>query len=403
MAFDPVLTRGKMVLIAGPRQSGKTTLIQGWLERRGCASLYFNWDDPRVRRAWRQDPHFFEGPARASGQKPPWIAFDEVHKATRWRDLLKGWFDTLGHEFRFVITGSARLDLLRRAGDSLVGRYLLFHLFPFSLAEYLGRAGDPCPPAWLQTRSCPPGTWDLPRGVGPSFEEYLRRGPFPDPLLAGSDRFSRRWAQEYLTLVIRQDLRDLTRISQLDRLESLVEILPGSVGAPVSCSALGRVLETAHSTVRLWLESLRRFYLVFPLRPYSRNLRRALRREPKWYFLDWSHVPAGWARLEDLIASVLWQSCHSWTDAGLGRFELRYLRTLDKKEIDLILLRDGRPVAAIEVKEGDLDPASTLVRRQAYLGCHVLAFQVVGTPDIARRAGPDLWVVSADRFLNSLG
>lgn len=391
------------MLIAGPRQAGKTTLVRRWLEDRGCPELYFNWDDPRIRRAWRQDPHFFEAAARSSSSRPPWIALDEIHKATRWRDLLKGWFDVFGHEFRFAVTGSARLDLLRRSGDSLVGRYFLFHLFPLSFGEFTGNAAAAAPPYWLEVLSDSVITWDATRATWAHYEQYLRRGPFPEPLLADSDRFSRRWAADYLTLLIRQDLRDLTRISQLDRMESLVELLPASVGSPVSCSSLARVLETAHTTVRLWLEALGRFYLVFPLRPYFRNLRRALRKEPKWYFLDWAHVPPGWARLENLVASTLWQSCRTWTDSGLGRFELRYLRTLDKKEIDFVVLRDAVPVAAIEVKEGDLSAAPALVRRREYLGRDVPGVQVVGTRDIARQIAPGLWVVSADRFLQSLG
>ncbi|MBI3272992.1 MAG: ATP-binding protein [Planctomycetes bacterium] len=402
VAFDPALTRGKMVLVAGPRQAGKTTMVRAWLERVGCGPLYYNWDDPRVRRAYRQDPHFFEAAARGSGAQPPWIAVDELHKATRWRDILKGWFDVFGRDFRFVVTGSARLDLFRRAGDSLVGRYFLFHLFPLSFGELSGAAKAGRLPAWLGSPAARAPSWDSSPRSRALFDTYLRRGPFPEPLLADSDRFSRRWATDYLSLLVRQDLRDLTRITQLDRLESLVELLPGRVGSPVSYSSLGRVLETAHTSVRLWLEALRRLYLVFPVRPYARNLRRALRREPKWYFLDWAHVPASWARLENLVASVLWQACQSWTDAGLGKFELRYLRTLDKKEIDFVLLRDGRPAAAIEVKEADVVAAPPLVRRESYLGCELPGLQVVGVQDIARRVDRRLWVVSADRFLSNL-
>jgi len=401
-AFDPELTAHKIILVAGPRQAGKTTLAKEWLERNGSASLYYNWDDPRVRAAHREDPHFFEPAARRLRLKNPWIVLDEIHKATRWRDMLKGWFDVFGEEFRFLVTGSARLDLLRRGGDSLLGRYFLFHLFPFTYNEYMERPIPMDPPAWLGPSSGEFPSWESPRKESRTFGRYLARGPFPEPLLAASDRFTRRWREEYLTLVVRQEVRDITRIAQLDRIESLVSLLPSTVGSPLSYSSLGRDIEVAHTTVKTWMEALRRLYLVFPVPPYHKRIRRALRKERKWYFLDWSHVGRDWARLENLVGSCLWMACRTWRDAGYGSFELRYLRTIDKSELDFVLVRDEEPVLAVEVKLRETGVSSTLARRESYLGNGVPGIQVVGVPDIARKIGDGLWVVSADRFLSRL-
>ena len=408
-AFEAKLTGDKIVLIAGPRQAGKTTLARDRLRSRGCSSLYFNWDDQRVRRSFREDPHFFEAPARQVRRKQPWIAFDEIHKAPRWRDMLKGWFDVFHDEFRFLVTGSARLDLLRRGGDSLVGRYFLFHLFPLSLNELLGRNAAVRPPAWLAGETSDGGDgrrrsvrWPSSAASQEAFSLLFRRGPFPEPLLKDSDRFSRRWADDYLALLLRQDIRDLTRISEIERLEALLEVLPDAICSPISYSSLARDLEVAHTSVRRWLEALRRLYLLFAVRPYARRSRRALRRRPKWYFLDWSHVPVRAARLQNLVASSLYQACQTWRDAGYGRYQLCYLRTLDKKEIDFVVTVDGEPRAAVEVKESELRPSPSLRRRAEYLGPGVVGIQVVATPDIARRVEPGLWVISADRLLGSL-
>jgi hypothetical protein len=398
VAFDPELTADKLVLIAGPRQAGKTTLARGWLARHGCGSLYFNWDDPTVRGRYRRDPHFFEPAARRLDVPSPWIAFDEVHKSSRWRDMLKGWYDVFQRDFRFLVTGSARLDLFRRGGDSLVGRYLLFHLFPLSFHELVDPAAPPGLPAPLGPGPVAPD-WDAAPGSWPRFRQFLARGPFPDPLLRDSDRFSRRWAQDYVSLVLRQDVRDLTRLADLDRLETLLTLLPAAIGSPLSYSSLGRDLEVAHTTVRVWLEALRRFYLVFPVRPHARRIRRALRRDAKWYFLDWSHVGEPAPRLENLVASCLYQACQCWSDAGHGRFELRYLRLRDGREVDFVLLDEGRPRLAVEVKLTELEPSPALRRRAEQLGPGVLGVQVVGAPDVARRVDDGLWVVSADRFL----
>ncbi|MEA3231854.1 MAG: AAA family ATPase, partial [Thermodesulfobacteriota bacterium] len=143
-AFNHALVGNHMVFLAGPRQVGKTMLARNWLKRHGCSSLYYNWDDRAVRQAYLSDSRFFEPTARSLSGKNPWLVFDEIHKRNQWRDILKSAYDLFGDEFRFLVTGSARLDMFRRAGDSLVGRYNLFHMMPFSPPEILGRPFSPC-------------------------------------------------------------------------------------------------------------------------------------------------------------------------------------------------------------------------------------------------------------------
>ena len=110
----------KMIFIAGPRQSGKSTLLEHFLAQKGCSSMFFNWDTPKVKRLFREDPTFFESSARLlqkdAGQT--WIALDEIHKRTKWKDILKGYYDQFHKDFRFVVSGSARLDLFRHTGDA---------------------------------------------------------------------------------------------------------------------------------------------------------------------------------------------------------------------------------------------------------------------------------------------
>ena len=137
-AFDESLTGRHMVFLAGPRQVGKTVLAKQWLNKMGCSSLYYNWDDISTRQAYLADSRFFESRTRSLGIPDPWIVFDEIHKRNRWRDILKGAYDIFREDLRFLITGSARLDLFRRSGDSLVGRYNLFHMMPLNIAEIVG-------------------------------------------------------------------------------------------------------------------------------------------------------------------------------------------------------------------------------------------------------------------------
>ena len=100
-AFDETLTGRHMVFLAGPRQVGKTALARHWLKGKGCPSLYFNWDEVTTRQAYLRNSRFFESPARVLGVADPWIAFDEIHKRSHWRDILKGIYDHFGRSSAF--------------------------------------------------------------------------------------------------------------------------------------------------------------------------------------------------------------------------------------------------------------------------------------------------------------
>ena len=328
-AFDENLVGRHMVFLAGPRQVGKTMLARNWLERKSCSALYYNWDDIKTRRAYSADSRFFESPARSLGLSEPWVVFDEIHKRSHWRDILKGVYDVFGNDFRFLITGSARLDLFRRSGDSLIGRYNLFHMFPFNLREitYLKRL-----PCFLGQENFGAMLSDFEKQIShrlsPEINEayslFWRNGPFPEPFLRQNDRFCRKWHQDYISLLVRQDLKDLTRVVELDKIEHLVSLLPSRVMSPLSMANLARELEVAHTTVKKWLEQLKRLYLLFSVDPWTQKISRGLRREKKWYFLDWYYVPEGPARLENMVATNLNRTCQTLTDRGY-RFIVAFL------------------------------------------------------------------------------
>jgi predicted AAA+ superfamily ATPase len=407
-AFDDTLVGRHMVFLAGPRQVGKTLLAKTRLNHLGCASLYFNWDDIATRQRYRADSRFFESPARSLGKKDPWIVFDEIHKRNHWRDILKGIYDLFADDFRFLITGSARLDLFRRAGDSLVGRYNLFHLFPLNIREVTGSKPAPC---FLVENGHPrllsafedQITQPISAQIIEAYALLRHHGPFPEPFLQQNDRFSRKWHQDYLTLVVRQDLKDLTRVSELDKVEHLLGLLPSRVMSPLSMANLSRELEAAHTTVKNWLEQLKRLYLIFSINPWSRKVSRGLKKEKKWYFLDWYYLPEGPARQENMVATYLYRACRALTDMGYGPYDLFYLRTLDKKEIDFIVTADRRPIMAVEVKTGDTKLAPSLKNRDKWLSQGpTLGVQVVDGGDVLQKHSEMTWTVGIERFLSLL-
>jgi predicted AAA+ superfamily ATPase len=407
-AFDETLTGRHMVFLAGPRQVGKTVLARQWLKKHGCAPLYFNWDDISIRQSYLADSRFFESPARSLGIQDPWIVFDEIHKRNRWRDILKGAYDIFANEFRFLITGSARLDLFRRSGDSLVGRYNLFHMMPLSTGEVTHTRRGPSFLEQKDFKKLAHGleaalARPLPSGAVEACEALLQYGPFPEPFLKQNERFSRKWHQDYISLVVREDLRDISRVGQLDKVENLLFLLPSRIMAPLSLPNLAGDLEVAHTTAKSWLEQLKRLYLVFSVDPWSRKIPRGLRKAKKWYFLDWYYAPKGAARLENMMATYLYRTCLAMTDMGYGRYRLHYMRTLDKKEIDFIVTRDNRPVLAVEVNSGDTALSRSLKDRGKWLpDSPTLGVQVVDRRDVFKKYADNTWIISIERLLSVL-
>ena len=397
--LEPELSGRRMIWIAGPRQAGKTFLAKAHLHQHGSERLYYNWDDPAVRRQYLQDPAWFESAARQLPVERPWIVFDEIHKRPRWRDILKGAYDRFQDDFRFMVTGSARLELFRNGGDSLAGRYSLFHLAPLNLREIAGRVHSP----FLSDPSLTPNAMHgLLDGGAVHAADYLALRdfpPFPEPFLLQSRRGSEKWRRDYLELITREDLRDLSRVREVERVQQLVWLLPERVGSPLSMPDLGRLIEAAHTTIKSWLEELRKLYTVFPVLPWSRRIGRALRRERKWYLTDHSLLQDPGQRFENLVACHLSRAVTAWSDMGLGNHQVFYLRTLDKAEIDFVLTFNNRPWLCVECKPSDTKPARPLLRRKNILDVPTLGIQVVEQTGIFSRPEPDLWIVSADRFL----
>lgn len=407
-AFDETLTGRHMIFLAGPRQVGKTMLAMNWLKGKGCASLYFNWDDISTRQAYLADSRFFESPARSLGIQDPWIVFDEIHKRNRWRDILKGVYDLFRDEFRFLITGSARLDLFRRSGDSLVGRYNLFHMMPLSIREVTHTQPETF---FLKETNCERMAnifeEKISEPIGPNiteaYEQFWQYGPFPEPFLKQNARFCRKWHQDYLSLVVRQDLRDISRVVELDKIENLLSLLSPRIMAPLSMANLAKELEVAHTTIKSWLEQLKKLYLVFPVAPWTKKIPRGIKKEKKWYFLDWFYAPDGAARMENMVATYLYRTCLAMTDMGYGNYRLHYVRTLDKKEIDFVIARDNQPLLVVEVKMGDTTVSRPLRDRNGwFLNTPTIGVQVVNRRGVLQKYPDNTWIMSAERFLSLL-
>jgi predicted AAA+ superfamily ATPase len=347
----------KMAFIAGPRQVGKTTLAKHLLAKAGAEALYFNWDIESHRKLIIKNPEdFWQRIPSPSAQQKTRISLDEIHKYPRWKRFLKGLYDSTGKAVEILVTGSGRLDVYQRGGDSLLGRYHLYHLHPYSLGEMLHGDRDTVlsPEVFWQSLK----TREAPAGAVEALHDLETLTGFPEPLFSGSESRLRRWRRSHQTLVVREDLRDLTRIREIGLIETLVMLLPERVGSPLSINAIREDLGVNFMTVQGWLEALSRLYFIFKIRPYAGQLARTLRREEKIYLFDFSPIENQGARFENLLALHLYKLCDAWTDWGFGDFALHYVRDRDKREVDFLITERNRPYALVETKltARDIDP-----------------------------------------------
>jgi predicted AAA+ superfamily ATPase len=296
--------------------------------------------------------------------------FDELHRFARWKGFLKGLFDTWGESLRIVVTGSSRLDVYRRGGDSLMGRYMLYHMHPLGVGELL----DPRP---ADEPIRPPGRIDPAR-----FDTLWTRGGFPEPFVRDDPRFSNRWQGLRVQQLVREDVRDLTGIRELDQLEILVALLSERSGAPLSYSSLAGEVGVSVDTLRRWISTLCTLHHGFLVRPWHKSVARSLRKEPKWYLADWSTAKDPGARAETMVAVHLKKAVQSWTDRGLGSFDLAYLRDKDGREVDFVVVRDRRPWFLVEAKLGDTALSSHLAHFQRQTGAQHALQAVVELPHV---------------------
>ena len=379
----------QMVFISGPRQVGKTTISES------LASVYLSWDDEDVRKAIQSGQRTLA--AKYGIDKPNQsrrvVVFDEIHKYSRWKQFLKGFYDIYGKSWRIIATGSARMDVYKKGGDSMMGRYFPYRMHPFSVAELIDTSlpGD--------------GLIRKPRMLADEeWNALVRFGGFPDPFVNRDPRFSRRWNSLRFEQLTKIDMRDLTRIGELDQLAALAEILGGRSGEQLVYKSLGCDLGIDEKTVKKWIKTLRYLYFGFEVRPWFKNVENSIRKMSKWYMRDWANVTDSGKRAETFVACHLLKAVEGWTDLGYGDFSLGYLRDKSRREVYFVVVRDGEPWFLVEVKKSEESLSDALGFFQRRLGARH-AFQVVldaDYEDVDCFASSGPVVVPARTFLSQL-
>jgi len=354
----------RIVLLSGPRQVGKTTLSKQLTTSR----VYLNYDASSDRKMihsqeWDRDTEL--------------VIFDELHKMKEWKSWIKGIYDTEGISPAFLVTGSARLDTYRKGGESLAGRFFYYRLHPLTVKEICNSLGEKS---------------DI------ALDKLIKLGGFPEPYLKDNETFAKRFRRIHTDTIIRQDLLDLERVRDIKSVEILIDLLRTRIGSTTSYTSLANDLQVSIQTVKHWLQILENLYIIFPVRPYHRNIARSLLKESKYYLYDTGAVEGDLgAKLENTVACALLRELHLIEDTTGSRVALHFLKDKEKHEVDFLPVVDNKPLCMIEVKvsEDNFSPALFRFHRKLQTA---KPFQIVYK--LARRKSKDdARMLSAHEFL----
>lgn len=329
----------QMIFLSGPRQVGKTTTSQEASEE-GAFHYYFNWDNEDHRALLIAGPKSVALSCRLDEVRKslPILVFDEIHKYRNWKRFLKGFFDTYEKKCRIIVTESARLDVYKRGGDSLMGRYFLYRLHPLSIREIVS-------PRLLAQEI------QKPKEIAPAdYQALLQFGGFPEPYLKRRQKFFNQWKRLRTDQLFREDIRDLSRIQEVSQIQLLAELLEREATHSLNQSTLAGKVNVAAPTLKRWIELLKNLYFCFTIQPWAKNLTRSLVKEPKIYLWNWASVDNPGARFENFVASHLYKAVQTWTDLGLGEYGLHYLRDKEGREVDFLVTKNHKPWFLVEVK-----------------------------------------------------
>lgn len=338
----------QMAFLAGPRQVGKTTIAKLLCDK-AKRSLYLNWDylPDRKRILTASQDIIDDLSSDVIGEIDlPLVVFDEIHKFKTWKQYLKGYFDHSKDHLHTLVTGSAKLDIYRRGGDSLMGRYFLYRIHPLSVAELVHgvRSEDE-----LQA----------PKKLTIQKWAALREfGGYPDPYLKQDKRFLNRWRQLRFQQLFHEDIRSMSGVTDIAQIELLAKLLERNVGSGINYANLAKLVQVDAKTIKRWLDILASFYYCFTIRPWHKNVSRSLLKEPKVYLWDWSVIEEAGPKNENFVAQHLLKAVHYWTDMGFGKYDLYYLRDKEKQEVDFVISKDDEPWVLIEVKSSQKNAIS---------------------------------------------
>lgn len=336
-----------VVLLAGPRQTGKTTLVRKVAAQEGLR--YLTLDDELTRLSARDDP---AGMIRSLDR----AVIDEIQRAPELLLAIKRSVDEDRRPGRFLLTGSANLMLLPAVADSLAGRMETLSLLPLSQSEI-----ELCASNWLDGafggQLLKPGR----PAIGPDLVERVLRGGYPEAVSRPSPRRRVVWARQYIDALVQRDVRDVAEVLKLDELPRLLRALAQTAGQMCNYAQLGSQLGLDGKTARRYVGLFEQMYLLQRVEVWARNRLGRVVKTPKLQLLDAGLLAA----LLDLNADVVAQDrtrfghvLETFVFAELlkhattsdGDYRLMTYRDADQYEVDIVIENAVEQVVGVEVK-----------------------------------------------------
>ena len=334
-----------VVLLAGPRQVGKSTFVQG-LEGRS----YLTLDDSFALQPAREDP------AAWLSTLPRPLTLDEVQRAPELFLPLKAAVDRKRIPGDYLLTGSANVLSMPKIADSLAGRMEVVPMLPLMQAEIEGAEGNFVDFAFGQGEVVP-REWELGRPI----EERAMIGGFPEPVARTSARRRQQWAQAYASMLMDRDLRDLAQLDSRSHLPQLISVIAARNGSMLNLAEMSRRVGVPHTTLTRHYELLLRLYLVQEVPAWSANVATRFMRAPKVYMVDpllaASFSGLGTARMERdrnplgaLLEGFVANELARLLSVADTSAALMHLRTVKDREVDFVLESPDGRIVGVEVK-----------------------------------------------------
>ncbi len=340
------LTDNPVVMLIGPRQCGKTTLVRQFIDKERD---YVTLDDDTVLEAARNDPTGF---VRGFDL----VIIDEVQRAPELLRAIKRSVDSDRRAGRFLLTGSADILTLPQVSESLAGRMEIISLMPISRAEILGKE-----PTFLKaafnSKLVKPG----PDIVGDQLIDAVLVGGYPEMLRRKDSRRRQAWARDYVKAIVQRDVRDIAEVEKLDQLPRLLQALAHQAGQLTNFTQIGGQIGMDDKTTRKYTGIIEQLFLVQRVSPWFRNELKRLIKTPKLHFVDSGLLAAllgstaeqiakdrssFGAVLETFVFSEVMKQT-TWSEVG---YTLHHYRDKDQDEVDIIVEDEQGALIGIEVK-----------------------------------------------------
>lgn len=354
------LSDSPVVLIHGPRQSGKTTLARLVGDEEGYT--YFTFDDDVQREAAQTDPVGY------IAELPERVILDEVQRVPELFTSLKTSVDAKRKPGRFILTGSSNVLLVPKLSDSLAGRMEILRLHPVSQVELTGKE-------WSFLTTLFDSDFKSIKNskrLGGKLADKIVAGGFPAALTRSTAQRRAAWYRNYAETMIQRDVRDLSRISALDALPRLLAATASQTACLLNVSGLSAPLQISRTTVREYLTLLNRIFLLEELPPWYSNRLKRLSKTPKLHIgdtglacallgIDTDMLRKDRALLGHVLETFVYQELRRQASWQQHPVHFYHFRDREKTEIDIILEYSGR-LAGVEVK------ASSTVRSDDFKG-----------------------------------